>query len=180
MEPSSRPGRIRLAALCLVMGAASCTAGPDASGAPGAERRAPAGAATSSTAASTAPVAAGCGSGAVTNSAAGPELRGTGTGVTLYGLLMPTAPLPVRAGDEVKIVWRMTGSGPLRLSFTGPRGQVGTLQWGPEPHGGSTYDRPGEEWGAGYRFPVAGCWRLHAERTTGSADAWLPVSVPIR
>jgi hypothetical protein len=121
------------------------------------------------------PAPAGCTDDSIANTGMGPELRGSGDGVTLYGLVMVTKPLPVRVGEDVKIVWRMTGAGPLTLSATGPRGVAGTLQWGPEPHGGSNYDRPGEEWGAGYRFTTPGCWRLHAERTRGSADAWLMV-----
>jgi len=104
------------------------------------------------------------------------ELQGVGQGVTLYGQIMLTHVPPVTTRDEAKIVWRMTGSGPLRLSTVGPGGVVGKLAWGPEAHGGSNYDRPGDEWGAGYRFPAAGCWRLHAERTVGSADAWLLVT----
>ena len=45
---------------------------------------------------------------------------------------------------------------------------------GPE-HGGSTYRRPGDEWGSGYRFAKAGCYRLTARRTVGRADVWLRI-----
>jgi hypothetical protein len=105
----------------------------------------------------------------------GPEVQGNGQGATLYGLIMLATPLPIRTGQEVKIVWRMTGSGPLRLSATSPQGRAVALRWGPEPHGGSNYERPGEEWGAGYLFGSAGCWHLRAQRTQGSADVWLRV-----
>jgi hypothetical protein len=84
-------------------------------------------------------------------------------------------PLPIRTGEQVKIVWRMTGSGPLQLSAISPHGKAVPLKWGPEAHGGSNYDRPGDEWGAGYQFTTAGCWHLHAQRTIGSADLWLRV-----
>ncbi len=57
-----------------------------------------------------------------------------------------------------------------------PRGNGGSTPVGPEAHGGSNYDRPGDEWGAGYLFTTAGCWHLHAQRTTGSADVWLEVA----
>jgi hypothetical protein len=50
------------------------------------------------------------------------------------------------------------------------------VQWGPDWHLSSSFHRPGEEWGAGYRFASAGCWRLHAQRATGTADAWLYVT----
>jgi hypothetical protein len=110
----------------------------------------------------------------IASSPLGPEIEGNGHGATLYGLIMaPTN--PVRNGEDVKIVWRMTGSGPLRLTTTSPQGATVPLQWGPELHGASNFDRPGEEWGAGYRFAIAGCWHLHAQRSVGSADVWLYV-----
>jgi hypothetical protein len=106
----------------------------------------------------------------------GPEVHGSGDNATLYGLIMAQKPMPVRADEDVKIVWRMTGSGPLQLSTVSPAGTAVALRWGPEAHGGSNYDRPGDEWGAGYLFTTAGCWHLHAQRTTGSADVWLEVA----
>jgi hypothetical protein len=102
-----------------------------------------------------------------------PEVHGVGT-ASLYGLLMPTH-LPIRVNDQVKIVWRMTGSGPIRLWATSPTGRRLGLAWGPDLHSGSNYHRPGQEWGAGYRFPRAGCWQLHARRTVGRAVVALPV-----
>lgn len=121
--------------------------------------------------------AAGCAPASpITARAIGPEIQGTGHGATLYGLLMPTKPMPVRAGEQLKVVWRMTGSGLLHLTATSPHGQPVALQWGPEIHGGSNYHRPGEEWGAGYLFPTAGCWHLHAQRAHASADVWLQVA----
>lgn len=103
----------------------------------------------------------------------GPELRGTATAGQLWGLVFEEPPF--RVGDEIKIVWRMTGSGELRLTATAPDGKRTPLAWGPEPHFGSTYDRPGDEWGAGYRFTRAGCWTLHAARDDTVADVWLMV-----
>jgi hypothetical protein len=82
---------------------------------------------------------------------------------------------PVSAGRRsVKIVWRMTGSGPLKLAAYDVHGRKVPLAW-IEPHGGSNYRRPGDEWGSGYRFPHPGCYRLTARRTVGSAEAWLRV-----
>jgi hypothetical protein len=106
----------------------------------------------------------------------GPEVQGSGDNATLSGLIMAQKPMPVRVDEDVKIVWRMTGSGPLQLSTVSPEGTAVALQWGPEAHTGSNYDRPGNEWGAGYLFTTAGCWHLHAQRTTGSADVWLEVA----
>lgn len=111
----------------------------------------------------------------ITNRSAGLEVHGTSTDASLYGLLMPAGPVPIRADEQVKIVWRMTGHGPLRLTQTSPRGATAPPQWGPELHSGSNYHRPGGEWGAGYRFTTAGCWRLHAARGSATADVWLRV-----
>ena len=94
----------------------------------------------------------------------------------LWGWLMSTDPLPPRVGHELKIVWRMTGSGPLHLTARGPDGVSHSPRWGPEAHTGSNYDRPGDEWGAGYVFGKPGCWQLNATRGSDSADVWLTVS----
>ncbi len=72
------------------------------------------------------------------------------------------------AGAEIKVVWRMTGSGSLSISAYGPDGMVVEPLWGPESHGGSTWNRPGEEWGTGWVFPKAGCWTIRATRASGS------------
>lgn len=104
----------------------------------------------------------------------GREVRGRGDGAELHGLLMVRR-LPVRARDRVKIVWRMTGSGPLRAAAYAPDGTKAKLDWPPDPHGGSTYHRPGEEWGVGYRFTKPGCWHLTLERTSGRGDVWFVV-----
>jgi hypothetical protein len=84
--------------------------------------------------------------------------------------------LPPHAGDEVKIVWRMTGNGPLTVTVTAPDGQNHPLVFGPEPHGTSTYHRPGDEWGTGFHFTSPGCWHIHLIRANASGDAWFDVS----
>ncbi len=122
------------------------------------------------------PVHGSCPASPIVSTSAGPEVRGTGHGASLFGLIMVTTPLPIRAGEDVKIVWRMTGQGSLRLGVTSPTGRAVHPTWGPELHSGSNYDRPGEEWGAGYRFAQPGCWRLETVRTRGSADVWLRVA----
>ena len=104
----------------------------------------------------------------------GPEITGRGRGAQLHGLIM-VPHFPISAGRRsVKIVWRMTGSGPLKLAAYDAHGRKVPLAW-IEPHGGSNYRRPGDEWGSGYRFPHPGCYRLTARRTVGSAEAWLRV-----
>ena len=104
-----------------------------------------------------------------------PQVQGTGQGATLWGLLMFPHPLPARVGDQEKIVWRMTGSGLLNLLAIGPGGSRHRLLWGPAFHTGSDFDKPGDEWGAGYVFTEPGCWDLRAVRGGATADVWLTV-----
>ena len=82
---------------------------------------------------------------------------------------------PGPAGKDLKIVIRMTGSGPLHIAAHGPHGQVVHTIWGPEAHGGSTWNRPGDEWGTGWQFPAPGCWRIHATRHHARSNIWLSV-----
>ena len=102
-----------------------------------------------------------------------PETQGTATGVQLWALFF--ADMPIHPKQEIKIVWKMTGSGSFHLSTHGPHGMPAQPTFGPEEHGGSNWNRPGDEWGSGFIFPVAGCWDLHATRGTASGDVWLIV-----
>jgi hypothetical protein len=86
------------------------------------------------------------------------------------------SPVPLRTGREVKIVFRMTGAGPLRAALTAPDGRAVDLAWGPDPHAGSTYTRPGDEWGTGYVFDHAGCWHLRLDRDANRGDIWLEIA----
>jgi hypothetical protein len=105
------------------------------------------------------------------------EVQGTSSQVQLWGLIMATGvDHPVRVNEQVKIVWRITGAGDLYLSSIGPDGRTHPLQWGPDPHLSSNYQRPGQEWGAGYLFTQPGCWNLHATRGTATADVWLKIA----
>jgi hypothetical protein len=105
----------------------------------------------------------------------GPQVQGTGHGAQLWGLLMFAHVGPARVGDQEKIVWRMTGSGPLTLTAVSPGGVRHRPVWGPEAHGGSNWNKPGQEWGAGYVFTTPGCWDLHAGRGGAYADVWIRV-----
>ncbi|TQS44790.1 hypothetical protein [Cryptosporangium phraense] len=96
------------------------------------------------------------------------QRTGAGDGAALAAMFFPTAP-ELHAGTEIKIVWRMTGRGALTMSATGPDQGRTTPAWGPEPHGGSNFDAPGDEWGTGWVFPTPGCWTVHARRTEGTA-----------
>ncbi len=105
----------------------------------------------------------------------GPEVIGWGSGAQLWGLVQARRFPLVASQDVVKIVWRMTGGGSLKsVAYSFNRKRL-PLAWGPELHGGSNYDRPGIEWGAGYRFTEPGCYRLTARRATGTGVVWLRI-----
>jgi hypothetical protein len=106
----------------------------------------------------------------------GKEIKGASRKGSLWGLALGPARLPLRAGDELKIVWRMTGTGPLNVVFRSPDGEGHSLVFGPDAHLGSSWTRPGDEWGTGFKFDAAGCWHIHLARTDVSGDVWLDVS----
>jgi hypothetical protein len=103
------------------------------------------------------------------DTARGNEMHGTSEDGELWGIAMGLH-IPPRVGDRVKIVWRMTGHGARRVGVRRPDGSAAKLTFGPDPHGGSTYRRPGDEWGTGFRFDQRGCWRIRLTRadTTGT------------
>ncbi|MEV0234202.1 hypothetical protein [Nonomuraea sp. NPDC050786] len=103
-----------------------------------------------------------------------PEVRGTARNAELWGLLFAPGP-PLASGEEIKIVWRMTGEGPLRVRASLADGTPAKLAWGPEEHSGSNWQRPGQEWGTGFVFPRPGCWKIELTRTRGSGYVWLSV-----
>ncbi|MEU8262478.1 hypothetical protein AB0C02_17830 [Micromonospora sp. NPDC048999] len=107
-----------------------------------------------------------------------PDLEGTGDGAELWALPFAKEQEPVLvAGKELKVVWRMTGSGDFAISATGPDGKAVKPVW-VEPHGngGSNWNRPGDEWGTGWVFPTAGCWTINATRTSGTGSLVLRVA----
>jgi hypothetical protein len=91
-----------------------------------------------------------------------------------YGLwALVFAPLPIKAGSDTKIVWRIGGHGPFHIAGMTTDGTGARLTFGPESHGSSSwYIAETEEWGTGMVFPKAGCWRVHATRTDTSGDVY--------
>ena len=94
------------------------------------------------------------------------EQQGNGSNVTLWALFFAQR---VTVGQELKVAWRMTGSGDFAMTAAGPGGAELKPSWGPEAHSGSTFRKPGEEWGTGWVFPAAGCWTFTASRGADSA-----------
>ncbi len=91
------------------------------------------------------------------------QLQGEGPpGGSLWALLFSSYPLT--RGADVKIVWRMTGEGELAVDARGPEGRRTRPTWGPEEHSGSSWNKPGSEWGSGFVFPARGCWTVTLTR----------------
>jgi hypothetical protein len=105
----------------------------------------------------------------------GPEVQGTATHAELWALIQSTTGVPPQAHSLVKIVWKMTGSGRFTVVALGPHGIKVSPSPGPIAHLGSSWNRPGDEWGTGFSFPVAGCWDLHATRDNAFGDVWLTI-----
>jgi hypothetical protein len=102
----------------------------------------------------------------------GPVLEGTGRDATLWALFFVQ---PLTTSADSKVVWRMTGSGELAIVAAGPDGRTIEPLW-VEEHGDSSFQRPGDEWGTGWRFPAAGCWTFRATRDVGSGELTVRVA----
>jgi hypothetical protein len=107
----------------------------------------------------------------------GGEVQAKSGEITVFGQFQGPGELPIRSSDQVsKVVWRMTGKGDLKIKIQSPSGKYESVAWGPEPHGSSSYDRPGDEWGTGIAFNLPGCWKLDLIRSVrGTATIWLDV-----
>jgi hypothetical protein len=96
-------------------------------------------------------------------------------GSRLWALVF--SPLPIRANTETKIVWRMGGRGAFSVAAKTTNGTTARLTFGPEPHGTSSWYIPNtDEWGTGFIFPTAGCWRVHATRGTTTGDVYFLIA----
>lgn len=104
----------------------------------------------------------------------GRVVRASSKDFEVVGLLF-LARYRIIAGDSVKIVWRITGSGPLGISVVGPSGMQAEELFPLEPHGGSSFDVPGDEWGSGYAFGSPGCWRMTLARGGASTSVTIGV-----
>ena len=82
---------------------------------------------------------------------------------------------PLRQSPQVKVVWRVTGTGPLMVRSIAPNGDERPLAFGPDPHGTSTFNQPGDEWGTGFAFDREGCWTVYLSRADGTAAAYFVV-----
>ena len=104
-----------------------------------------------------------------------PELHADSIGNgDVWALLLSCA--HIGAGQDTNIVWRATGSGAFSVTANGPDNMSMGPTFPPNPHGGSTWERPGDEWGTIFNFPKAGCWQLQVSRGADlRASLWLSV-----
>ena len=80
---------------------------------------------------------------------------------------------------EEKIVWRITGTGKqFDVKAQHEDGTIIHPIWGPEYHGSSNWERPGDEWGTGFNFPEPGCWTLTVTRGATTGEIRLDVLAP--
>ena len=94
-----------------------------------------------------------------------PEVRGPAKGGEVIALVFHS--LPLIATQETKIVWRVTGHGPLRVTGTNEAGDAAQVS-GPSSHVGG-------DWDTFVIFPKPGCWRVHVQRDDVTGDVFLPV-----
>lgn len=94
---------------------------------------------------------------------------------SFWALFFTAVPPP--AGKEIKVVWRMTGSGEFTFRASDADGMVIRPVGTPQPHGvnRSNWIRPGFEVATRFTFPHSGCWRIQVERSDVDGDLWLQV-----
>ena len=94
----------------------------------------------------------------------------------LWALLFFDEP---HANEDLKLVWRITGTSP---EFTAQaQHEDGTTSlpiWGPESHGSSNWERPGQEWGTGFNFSEPGCWTITVTSGKTQGEIMLDVLPP--
>lgn len=101
-----------------------------------------------------------------------PEM--SGEGAEAWALLFEEPPWEV--GQEVKVVWRMAGSGDFEVRAVGPDGEIVGPTSGPTGPRNSNWDRPGQEWGTFFNLPREGCWLLEAQRSDAISNFSIAVS----
>jgi hypothetical protein len=80
--------------------------------------------------------------------------------------------------EDEKIVWRITGeSDEFHAQAQNEEGKILTPIW-TEYHGGSNWQRPGQEWGTGFNFPTRGCWKITITRGETTGEIALEVLPP--
>jgi hypothetical protein len=107
------------------------------------------------------------------------EVFGTAAGAQLWALGATmadgtSAVLDGVIGKEKKIIFRLTSGVPTLFYAVAPDGRVVPPVWR-QTHAGSSWNRPGWEWGAAFVFDAPGCWGIHAGSPPAQGDVWLVV-----
>jgi hypothetical protein len=108
------------------------------------------------------------------------EVFGTSAGAQFWALsaAQPAgteATLSGVVGKTTKIIFKLTSGVPRVFYAIAPDDSRVAPVWGPSPHLGSNWDRPGAEWGAGFVFAEPGCWQIHAGTTPAQGDIFVDV-----
>lgn len=82
----------------------------------------------------------------------------------------PGEAVRIPVNEEVKIVWRSTGEGSFTIEADDQDGVPIEPKWGPDVHGSSNWERPGQEWGTEWIFPSTGCWTFDVTRGDNAAE----------
>lgn len=102
--------------------------------------------------------------------------EGKATNQGLDAWVLAHRPPPWDVDQEVKVIWRVGGSGTASFVAVGEDGKQVAPSWGPNAHEGSSFNRPGEEWGTAFALPTQGCWELRVSRDEGHASIWLHIT----
>lgn len=108
-----------------------------------------------------------------------PEAFGTTSDGQLWALFFHPAASDTTAvfadlvGSELKIVLRRT-AGVAPTIATAPDGTERKPAW-QQTHSGSTWARPGAEFGTGWHITEPGCWQVHVGSRNTGADLWFRV-----
>jgi len=108
------------------------------------------------------------------NGAGFPEVGIDSSRGSFWALFFTSVPPP--NGKDIKVVWRMTGSGAFTFTASDADRKTVSLDWGPTAHGSSNWTHPGDEVGTGFTFPHSGCWNIHVARSDVAGDLWLEVA----
>ena len=85
------------------------------------------------------------------------------------------------SNTDLKFAWRIASSGAgidFHAQAHNENGKIILPIWGPEYHGGSSWQRPGIEWGTGFNFPEPGCWTITITSGASTGEIYLDVMAP--
>ena len=89
--------------------------------------------------------------------------------------VLPPSQQMLRVGRTFKLVFRLTGEGPVEAFAIAPDGRRAEPTAPLRPHAASNFNRPGQEWGAFFRVYEPGCWDLVVQR--GRTRGVLPLPI---